>query len=93
MELGQEAEEIIARLAEEFHLGCSETPVSQTVVAQLSSAWESLEDTRPATLKRYGEVDPDLERSLGPGIGRLIELVLAMVVLARQALDEGSARH
>ena len=92
MELSHEAQDIIAQLAQEFNLGRVETPVHQMVTAQLSSAWESLEDTRPATLKRYGEVDPGLERTLGPGIGRLIELVLAMGVLARQEPDERSAK-
>jgi len=92
MDLSQEAQAIMTKWATDFDLGRIETPLHQRVVAQLSSAWENLEDTRPATLKRYGAVDPGLEQTLGPNIGRLIELVLAMEALARQAPDERSTR-
>jgi hypothetical protein len=75
--------EVIASLAEQYHLAPQQMDGARVISAVLSSAWESLEDVHPKKLNRYGAVDPALMSELGPSIERLIELVLAMEGLTR----------
>ena len=82
--ISQDARREIAELATIFDLKREEMPVHQIIVANLSRVWADLEDTRPTTLARYGDVDPALKDTLDPRIDRLIKLVLAMEALAEQ---------
>jgi len=88
MAISRQARHQIAELAAMFDLKREEIPVHQIIVAYLSRVWADLEDTRPATLARYGEVDPALKDTLGPRIDRLITLVLEMDALARNERQE-----
>ena len=61
-----------------------EEDIQATVIGTCAVLWSNLEDTRPATLNRYGAVDPALEETLGPYIEQLIQGVLAIERLAKQ---------
>ncbi len=72
------ARQEIAALAERLQLDATEEDGRRSAAAHLSYVWTILEDIRPTKLRRYGEVDPDLHESLGPGLDRLIALMLAL---------------
>jgi len=72
------ARQEIAALVERLRLETTREDGRRAAVAHLSYVWTILEDIRPAKLKRYGEVDPDLHESLGPGLDRLIALMSAL---------------
>ena len=83
LRLSAEARTVIDDLARRYHLKKQERDGARVISALLSVRWESLEDTRPQKLHRYGAVDPKLVSELGPAIERLIDLVLAMEKLTR----------
>src|SRR5690348_14653027 len=51
-----EAEALIRNLQQQYGLAPTTENVHATILAQLSSAWEQLIDTRPDALKGYGTV-------------------------------------
>jgi len=81
--LAQLRQEINA-LAQEFQLTGSEVDMRRALAAEFATLWADLEDTRPATLSRYGPIDPALETTLGPHIDALIHLVLDIQHRAEQ---------
>ena len=81
--LSAEARALLTDLARKYQLQKQERDGARTISAQLSSRWESLEDTRPRKLRAYGPVDPALVPELDPPMERLIQLVLAMESLTR----------
>ena len=54
----------------------------RVIVAEMTSAWCSLEDSRPAKLRRYGAVDTTLIETLDSRLDRLSRLVMAVKDLA-----------
>jgi hypothetical protein len=66
----------LAGLARDFQLEPTRENAAAAIAALMSSAWEGLEDCRPASLRRYGAVNPGLQSALGPRIERLAELTL-----------------
>jgi len=68
----------IAEAALALDLQPQVTDVRRAIAARLGLVWETLEDTQPSRLRRYGNVDPSLEASLGPHIQHLIAQVHAM---------------
>jgi hypothetical protein len=53
--------------------------VRRSIVAQLSVDWSDLNDLRPHTLRRYGEVDPAVAAVLQPAIEQLIATVQVLL--------------
>lgn len=70
-----------------------EEDIQATVIGTAAVLWSNLEDARPATLNRYGVVDPALEGTLGPHIERLIQGVLAMECLAKAERQQAQEGH
>jgi len=69
-------------LANEFQLARTEIDTCRALAADFAILWADLEDTRPSTLNRYGDVDPALEQTLAPHIDTLIRLALRIQHLA-----------
>lgn len=89
-----EAEGLIRELQQQYGLAPTTENVHATILAQLSSAWEQLIDTRPDALKGYGMVDPALSQTLQPAIDRLIGLVEQMQATVRAdavSIDDSAA--
>ena len=70
--------EHIQVLVDRFALPVQRYYARRVVVAEMSTAWANLEDTRPERLRRYGEVHPGLGPALEPHIENLIGLVLEL---------------
>lgn len=73
-----ETRRAIAEAALALGLQPQVTDVRRAIAARLGLVWETLEDTQPFRLRRYGNVDPSLEASLGPHIQHLIAQVHIM---------------
>lgn len=73
-----EALQLIATLQQTFQLEAEEDDLRRTIRAALSASWADLCDARSATLRRYGEVHPELAAVLDPAIERLAHLALAI---------------
>jgi len=69
----------VADLVRDFELEPTQESATAAIAALMSSAWEGLEDCRPASLRRYGAVNPGLQSALGPRIERLAELTLQVI--------------
>lgn len=59
--------------------------------AACSSAWETLSDAAPRSLRRYGAVHPDLEQRIGPDIEALAELALLLARTAQEGPPDAAA--
>lgn len=73
-----EAMEQIRSVAEQFSLDKAGRQAHQHISAELSHCWLILQDIKAKKLKRYGEVDKDLENTLDPQIDILLELLRGM---------------
>jgi hypothetical protein len=76
-----EQQAIIDDLFRRFQLKRETIDVVQSMIAELSTSWTQLVDSRSDKLGRYGEVDPDLKATLDPAIDQMIEACLSMVRL------------
>ena len=72
----------IAELIELFQLPQRRWNVRRVIVAEMTSAWCSLEDSRPAKLRHYGAVYTTLIETLDSRLDRLSRLVMAVKDLA-----------
>ena len=68
----------VARLASDYRLEIAEEHVLRSIMGEFTLLWCDLEDSRPQKLRRYGAINSQAEKVLGPPIQRLIELMLAM---------------
>lgn len=83
LDLFAELRQEITALAAEQALPGTEENMRTTLMGTASLLWCDLEEVRPHTLSRYGEVDPALETTIGPPIERLIQGVLAIEALVK----------
>ena len=67
--------EQIAILARMLDLPPEEEDVIRLIRGRLAVSWANLIDSQSSKLKRYGDVDPEAERTLDPAIRRLVKLV------------------
>ena len=70
--------EIIAALARKFDLKPEVEDVSNMIRSRMSIRWADLADTQSRKLKRFGEVPPELKRTLDPDIQQLARLALEL---------------
>lgn len=73
--LCQKAFAIIQTMKEAFALPVEIQDVRSKLQGHLAVLWSDLEDIRSDKLRRYGDVAPDLERTLDPSIAELIQTV------------------
>jgi hypothetical protein len=83
-ELFSRIREQIKAIASEYALPGTEENVRSALIGTATILWSDLEELRPATLDRYGAVDPMLEETLGPRIEALIQSVLALADEAKR---------
>jgi len=74
----------ISVLVEAFRLQPQTEDVGRIIRAHMASAWSELHDTRVSKLKRYGPVDPGLEKTLEPHILRLIQCTRRVEALVQE---------
>jgi hypothetical protein len=79
----------IPTVAAKFDLEVEEKCGEWAIVAMLSSAWVSLDETWSKKLGRFGPADPALEGELDPHIERIIEHVLLVQKLASNNHEGG----
>jgi len=93
LSLIEQARDLIHVLVGTFGLRAEVVSASQVAKALLSQVWADLEDTRPTKLRRYGDVAPELDCTLGPQVDKLIGLVVAMMALVEPVAPEPSGRQ
>jgi|GEM_PF-671361 len=91
LELFSQLRQEIRATAAEYALPGAEEDIQSTVIGTCAILWSDLEDIRPATLNRYGAVDPMLDEPLGVRIEQLIQGALAIERLAKSARDSRQA--
>jgi hypothetical protein len=79
--------ERIALLAKEFGLKAEADNPANLIRSKMSVNWANLLDTQSVKLKRFGEVDPELESALDPAVRQLAQLALELATV----FDEQSA--
>jgi hypothetical protein len=72
------AKEKIRAIAEHFSLDKTVIQAGEHFPAELSYCWEVLQGVKAKRLDKYGEVPPDVEPALDPGLTEIIKLVLEM---------------
>ena len=76
----------IRRVADEFQLETETQDGVRALWADASELWADLIDVEPAKLRRYGEVEPELQTTLGPHIAWLVALTSQVFSQADRAL-------
>ena len=76
----------IGRVADEFQLETETQDGVRALWADASELWADLIDVEPAKLRRYGEVEPELQTTLGPHIEWLVALTSQVFSQADRAL-------
>ena len=70
--------EIIAALAQAIGLEQEVEDAAGLIRGEMSISWANLSDTQSRKLKRYGDVNPELESILDPAIQQLARLALEL---------------
>jgi hypothetical protein len=70
--------EIIAALAQKIGLEPEVEDPAGLIRGEFSVSWANMIDTQSIKLKRYGDVNPELEKVLDPAIRRLAHLALEL---------------
>jgi hypothetical protein len=78
LQLTKRIRQEVAELASDYNLEVAEENLLRSVMGEFTLLWCDLEDSRPQKLGRYGAIDPQAYKVLGPPIQRLIELMLAI---------------
>jgi len=74
---------LVARLAQTFELPPQVIDNTATLRGPLAILRSDLYDAHAAKLRRYGDVDPDLETELDPAIDDLIRILQAITLVAQ----------
>ncbi|MHB8595683.1 MAG: hypothetical protein ACYDER_02595 [Ktedonobacteraceae bacterium] len=78
LRLASDIRQEVAQLAADYGITSEESDLTRTIASEFTLLWCDLEEIRPAHLKNYGTLHPQVNALLGPHIQHLIDLTLTM---------------
>jgi hypothetical protein len=78
LHLARDIRREIAQLAADYAITSEESNLIRTIASEFTLLWCDLEEIRPAHLKNYGALHPQVNALLGPHIQHLIDLTLTV---------------
>ncbi len=78
LRLARDIRREITQLAADYAITSEESNLMRTIASEFTLLWCDLEEIRPAHLKNYGLLNPQVNAILGPHIQHLIDLTLTV---------------